>query len=735
MSRKLLHRIGGPALLCLLPLLACDSDTSAPGLQGAARIKLPTEKLELFEGDTVKLDVAVVDAKGAPIEGSSVQLVSADTSVAQATSGTVFALNPGSTSVQARYSGLMALLELLVRPSATAIQVIGGNGQTAAVGTQLPQELRVKVVDRRGEGVGGVTVEFVVKQGGGRVSTARILTASNGEAGTKWTLGSTAGEQLVEARAAVSGSVRYSLTPVTFRATATTGTTPPPATPVATRVAISPDSAVLKAIGETATFSATVYDQSGNRMSGQTVSWSSLNSGVASVSSSGVVRAVAVGTARIVARVSGIADTVSVRVAAPQAAPQLIIAPAADTLTALGASRRFTATARDANGASVAVSGLTWTSLNRTIAEVDGSGNVVARGVGTALIVAAAAGFTPDTATVLVRQLAATVTLSGAQSSMQVGQSVQLSATVRDANNNAISGASVSWSTSNSAVATVSSAGLVRAVAEGSATITASSGGKSASTSVRVETVTPPPTEPPPSGSTSWANEPAGFRLIEDRDWANGWGSWSTLWNSNGRMSIVSASGTPFGSSRVLQQLHPAGLAGGGDGTAEANFNIPSSQRGQELYVGVWVRVNPEWDGHSSGINKFLWVSPDGTVSPLWLEMYGQNSNPLRLYVVDQMPGGCGSGVNPNVTTSNFVRGKWHKVEMYLKFGSSTSERTTLKVWVDGVLNINRTDLCTPSTSQKSISTVRLSPIWGGVGDSKATNDFMQWGPIRVSGR
>lgn len=733
MSRKLLHRIGGPALLCLLPLLACDSDTSAPGLNGAARIKLPAEKLEVFEGDTIPLNVQIVDAKGAPVEGGTVQLVSADTSIARANSGTVYALNPGTTSVQARYSGLWALLELLVRASASEVKVVSGNGQTARVGTELPQELRVRVVDRRGNGIGGVTVEFSVKQGGGRVSVARILTASNGEAATKWTLGSVVGEQRVEARALVGGAVRYSLAPVTFRATATAGSTQPAPTPVATRVSISLDSVVLRAVGETASLSASVYDQNGNRMTGQTVSWSSLNTGIATVNSSGTVRAVAVGTARVVARVSGVADTVMVRVAAPQAQPRLIISPKTDTLTALGASRRLSVSGRDASGATVAVSGVTWTSLNRSIAEVNTSGNVVARAAGTALIVAAANGFAPDTARIVVRQEVASIALSGAQSPLQVGQSVQLSATVRDANNNAIPGASVSWRTSSSSVATVSSAGLVRAVGAGSATITASSGSRSASTTIRVEAATQEP--PPSSGNTAWTNEPAGFRVIEDRDWSNGWGSWRTLWNNNGRMSIVSVSGTPFGSNRVVQQLYPRGLAGGGDGTAEANFDIPSSMRGQELYVGVWVRVNPEWDGHSSGINKFLWVAPGGSVQPLWLEMYGQNSNPLRLYVVDQLPGGCGGGVNPNVTRSNFVRGKWHKVEMYLKFGRSTSERTTLKVWVDGELNIDRNDLCTPSSSEKAIAMVRLSPIWGGVGDSKATDDFMQWGPIRISGR
>lgn len=734
MSRKLLHRIGGPALLCLLPLLACDNDTSAPGLEDAARIKLPAEKLEVFEGDTIPLEVQVLNAQGAPIEGGAVQLESADTSIAQTSSGTVFALNPGTTSLQARYRGLRALLELLVRPSATEIRIVSGNGQSARIGTELPQPLRVRVVDRRGNGVGGVTVEFAVKHGGGRVSAARILTASNGEASTRWTLGSVVGEQRVEASAVVGGAVRYRLTPVTFRATATLGQTQPEPTPVATRVSISPDSVVLQEVGATASLTAAVYDQNGNRMSGQTVSWSSLNTGVATVNSSGTVRAVAVGTARIVARVSGVADTVTVRVAAPQVQPRLIISPQTDTLRALGATRRLSVSGRNSSGATVAVSGVTWTSLNRSIAEVNTSGEVVARAVGTALIVAAANGFAPDTARIVVRQDVASITVSGAQSPLQVGQSVQLSATVRDANNNPISGASVSWSTSSSSVATVSSSGLVRAVGAGTATITARSGSRSASTTIRVESVAEPE-PPPPSGNTAWANEPAGFRVIEDHDWADGWGSWRTLWNDNGRMSIVSVSGTPFGSNQVVQQLYPRGLAGGGNGTAEASFTIPSSMRGQELYVGVWVRVNPEWDGHSSGINKFLWVSPGSSVQPLWLEMYGQNQNALRLYVVDQLPGGCGSGINPNVTRSTFERGKWHKVEMYLKFGRTTSERTTLKVWVDGVLNIDRNDLCTPSSSDKTIGTVRLSPIWGGVGDSKESNDFMQWGPIRISGR
>ena len=62
----------------------------------------------------------------------------------------------------------------------------------------------------------------------------------------------------------------------------------------------------------------------------------------------------------------------------------------------------------------------------------------------------------------------------------------QLSATVRDAVGTTLAGATVSWTTSDEAVATVSSEGLVTAVSSGSGTITATSGSASASASVDV---------------------------------------------------------------------------------------------------------------------------------------------------------------------------------------------------------------------------------------------------------
>ena len=57
-----------------------------------------------------------------------------------------------------------------------------------------------------------------------------------------------------------------------------------------------------------------------------------------------------------------------------------------------------------------------------------------------------------------------------------LGQTAQLTATVNDQNNSPITGATVTWTSSNINVATVSAGGLVTAVSNGTARITARSG-------------------------------------------------------------------------------------------------------------------------------------------------------------------------------------------------------------------------------------------------------------------
>ena len=67
-----------------------------------------------------------------------------------------------------------------------------------------------------------------------------------------------------------------------------------------------------------------------------------------------------------------------------------------------------------------------------------------------------------------------TIVVSPAAATLQsLGETVQLAATVRDQNGQAMAGVSIWWTSGDPAVATVDASGLVTAVANGAATVTA----------------------------------------------------------------------------------------------------------------------------------------------------------------------------------------------------------------------------------------------------------------------
>src|SRR2546429_9864210 len=78
----------------------------------------------------------------------------------------------------------------------------------------------------------------------------------------------------------------------------------------------------------------------------------------------------------------------------------------------------------------------------------------------------------------------AAVTVSPASTSVAVGATVQLAAVTRDSAGNTLTGRTVTWTISNSAVATIATSGLVTGVATGTVTITATSEGQSGTAAV-----------------------------------------------------------------------------------------------------------------------------------------------------------------------------------------------------------------------------------------------------------
>ena len=130
---------------------------------------------------------------------------------------------------------------------------------------------------------------------------------------------------------------------------------------------------------------------------------------------------------------------------------------------------------------------MTWTTSTEGVATVSDGGLVTAVTNGTATVTASS-GSLEAIAAVTVAQEASSIELSATTLSFaSLAATTQLTATVTDANGETISGATVTWATSDAAVATVSSTGLVTSVADGTATITATSGSLTETATVTVE--------------------------------------------------------------------------------------------------------------------------------------------------------------------------------------------------------------------------------------------------------
>jgi len=159
---------------------------------------------------------------------------------------------------------------------------------------------------------------------------------------------------------------------------------------------------------------------------------------------------------------------------------------------AAGTTFQFVATPRDAQGNALQFRAQVWSSSAEAVASVSTHGLVTAVSPGSAKIRATIEGVTGE-ATVTVTPVippapVATVSLSSAGETLVPNQTVALTATPKDAQGNPLPGRVVAWSTSAGEIATVSAGGLVTAVAIGTATITATSEGKSGQTAIIVQT-------------------------------------------------------------------------------------------------------------------------------------------------------------------------------------------------------------------------------------------------------
>lgn len=428
--------------------------TSVTVIPGSATIAL---------GATATLTAEVRDQGGNVLSGQSISWSSADPSVATVTStGLVTAVKAGTTGIRAASA--------LLSDQAT-ITVIGSTIASVSISpssVQLPaggaRQLSATALDG----------------GGNQIPNAAIMWSSSNPI-----VATVSARGLVTAVS--TGNVTISATAAGKTGTAAISVAAPPPAVVAS-VTVTFNSPTLS-VGQTTQAQAVARDAAGNVITGRAVMWIAEDPQFAGVSATGLVTALASGTAAVVAKIDGVIGVATITISANAPLPvysvQLTISP---TTINAGQTASSAVVLRDSLGGVVTGQTIGWSSSKTTVASVGLGGVITGISAGSATITAASQGKN-GSAGVTVNGTAvpvASVAVAAGTTSLTIGQTTQATATTRDASGNVLTGRPITWSSSNPSIATVSSSGLVTGVAAGSTQILATSGGQTGSLSISV---------------------------------------------------------------------------------------------------------------------------------------------------------------------------------------------------------------------------------------------------------
>jgi len=250
-------------------------------------------------------------------------------------------------------------------------------------------------------------------------------------------------------------------------------------------------------IGNSIIATATALSVRGDTITRYGTSWTSSDASVAVVSSAGVITGVSAGTSTITASIDGVSTSTNVRVIA-LIPTQLIVAPMAISLER-GERSEITAKVLDQFGGTMNSVPVTWESSNANVASVSTTGTIVAVGVGSATITAVTGTLRAQTTVFVTREAVSRVVINVEFPSdgFVISSSVTATATAFSVRGDTITRYGTTWTSSAAGIASISSTGIITAVSEGTAVITATIDGVSATTSVRVVAPPAPPARVP----------------------------------------------------------------------------------------------------------------------------------------------------------------------------------------------------------------------------------------------
>ncbi len=509
--------------------------------QQVSTVEVTPEADSLVEGDTLRLGAEAKDANGHVVEGAEFAWSSSDTAVAVVDgTGLVTGTGAGQAEVSATSSGVTggAMVKVVaplpttiaVTPEMLVFEALDDTLRIAVdvrdqIGRPMPEgtatwessNTMAAVVDPTGlvTAAGNGTATVIATAGSvadsatvtvsQQVSTVEVTPSvdtlvagdtlrlaaeardANGHvvegAESSWSSSDTA-VAVVDETGLVTGTGAGQVEVSATSSGVTGGAMVDVVAPVPTTVAVTPETLVFDALGDTLRIAVDVRDQIGRPMPDGTATWQSSDTAAAVVDSTGLVTAAGNGTATVIATAGSVADSATVTVS--QQVSTVEVTPSVDTLVA-GDTLRLAAEARDANGHVVGSAEFSWSSGDTAVAVVDGLGLVTGTGVGQSEVSATSSGVTGGARVDVVAPVPTTVAVTPEAVVFEVlGDTLRIAVDVRDQIGRPMPDGTATWQSSDTATAVVDSTGLVTAAGNGTATVIATAGSVTDSATIMV---------------------------------------------------------------------------------------------------------------------------------------------------------------------------------------------------------------------------------------------------------
>jgi len=300
--------------------------------------------------------------------------------------------------------------------------------------------------------------------------------------------------------------------------------------------------------------------------------------------------------------------------------------------------------------------------------------------VGAAIMCCSDAGAGP------VPQTVDSITVTPSVLVLTAGQTLKVLAVVKTSAGDLIQGQTITWSSDKPEIVSVSSDGIITGIGLGSAVITGTAAGRSASVTAMVT--------PVPLRAITFDGYASSASMLADC--VNWYCPDEALTSPNGRITLDDTVSAPTGG-KTMQFMYNHPSDGCNTITLGRSFRLPSPQR------EVWAEFNTRFSTTFTTANdkcppnalKFIFGDTEAPLNFRWSLDLGTDGPPFNTIEEERPFPSLGAeylnlnnhGKAGELFSASLYDGKWHTFRMHIKTSSTSSTPDGIwEIWIDGVL-------------------------------------------------